>query len=264
MLKIFKKSFKKVPAPEQSLNRANQILRSYSRVTTVPSSIENSNLLLNQVYNSQSKEEFLENLEHLSKMLKSVDSQTNNSVYNLSTDNHIRLGILDSQISSFLYSYGQEISPRLISDLMVSSFKLGMFQTSGFFEFVVSRTSFVSEYPLSQKVNLLEIFSHVRQKIKQRNELDFRIMVEKLYLETVLGLKKDLHEGANQTGNIELLDSLIKIEQLRKKQFREVELKWFNAELIRLVRSGQLEQECVENSEEAEKFEELKQEIFKE
>lgn len=136
-----------------------------------------------------------------------------------------------------------------------------MFQTSGFFEFVISRTTFISAYPLSEKVNLLEIFSHVRQNVKQRSELDFRIMVEKLFLETALGLKEDLKQASQDVNNQEVLNSLIKVEQLRKKQFREVELKWFNGELSKLVSSGQLEQEYVQSKQDAEIYDQLKQEI---
>ena len=68
--------------------------------------MENSNILLNNVYNSETKEEFLDSLQAISEMLKETNRAQANDSMAISTDNYIRLTVLDSQISSFLYSYG--------------------------------------------------------------------------------------------------------------------------------------------------------------
>ena len=185
-------------------------------------------------------------------MLKEIDQKK------INTDDSIRLGIIDSQISSILYNYGQDISPEIITDLLYSSFKLGMFQTSGFFEFVISRTNYVTNFTIKDKLQLLKIISSMRKDIKDRGELDFTNMVEKMYLEVVLGLKQQQGVAKRSICNIEVLSSLLQIEKMRRKDFAQVELEWFSSELDKMIKSGQMEQIYVESEEDGQIYRQLK------
>lgn len=206
--------------------------------------------LLNQIYLSDTKQSFLEKFRQISTDLDKTVQQLQQETHTLTFQDYIRVGVIDCQISTLLFSHAQDIEFETLASLLKSSFELDLLHTQTQFEYLISRTASLSKYTMDQTVSLIEIISKMRKKIKQRSEIDYLFLVEKIYFQLLADLEGNYKELMSKNGsNKNVLQSLLRAEQMREINFREVELTWFNSRLQQKVKNGTLKQEFVKTAE---------------